>query len=435
MSDLCARRSRDLRGELSVPGDKSISHRAVILGALAEGETHISGFLPAQDTLNTARALQAMGVGIEGLGAPDVLVRGVGLRGFRAPDGPLDLGNSGTGMRILMGAMAGQTFATTLIGDASLSSRPMDRIARPLEMMGIRVEGQGDRCTPPVTVHGARPTPIAYHSPVASAQVKSAVLLAGLHAQGKTTVTEPAKSRDHTERMMQAFGAEVMVEGLTITVQGNPTLRGLPVSIPGDFSSAAYFIAAGILCGDSRITLADVLLNPTRSALLDVLESMGAPITRGPERLCAGERVGDITAATAALSATQVRGAQMPSLIDEIPILAVIATQARGVTEIRDAAELRVKESDRLALVARGLRSMGADVRELPDGLIITGPANLTGAAVDAHLDHRIAMSFAVAGLVADGHTTISGAECIRTSFPGFAPAMQALGAHVTLLP
>lgn len=431
MSLLRVQRSPGLVGELSVPGSKSISHRAAILGALAEGETPITGFLTAEDTLNTARALCAMGVNIERLGAGEMIVRGVGLRGLGEPAGALDLGNSGTGMRLLMGVLAGQDFVATLTGDASLSRRPMDRIARPLGMMGIRVEGQGESCAPPVTVHGGQPRAIAYESPVASAQVKSAVLLAGLYAEGTTSVTEPAKSRDHTERMLQAFGAEVKVNGLEVRVEGGPRLRGRALSVPGDFSSAAYFIAAALLCPGSEVITRNVELNPTRAALLDALGRMGAEIEIVDERVEAGESVGDIRATAAGLSATRICGEEIPRLIDEIPLLAAIATQAKGTTEIRDAGELRVKESDRLAVTARGLRAMGAQVEELPDGLVIEGPTKLTGVGIDAQHDHRIAMSFAVAGLVAEGTTVITGAECIQTSFPGFATAMRGLGASI----
>lgn len=431
MSLLRIRRSRGVDGDLRAPSDKSISHRAAIIGAIAEGETSVSGFLPAGDTLNTARALREMGVAIEGLGTEELVVRGVSLRGLRAPSGPLDLGNSGTGMRLLMGVLAGQSFAATLVGDASLSRRPMDRIARPLGLMGIRVEGQGERCTPPVTVHGGSPRAIAYHSPVASAQVKSAVLLAGLFCENATSVTEPAQSRDHTERMLAAFGARVTADGPTVSLEGGPVLRGRPVHVPADFSSAAYFLAAALLCPDSSITTREVILNPTRTGLLAALRRMGAHIDVSGERDVAGERVGDITSRTSALAAVTVGGEEIPRLIDEIPLLAVLATQAEGTTEIRDAAELRVKESDRISVVANGLRAMGATVEELPDGLVIHGPATLRGATIDARHDHRIAMSFAVAGLVAEGETVITGAECIATSFPGFASHLAALGAGV----
>lgn len=439
MTMLRVRPSHGLRGQIAAPGDKSISHRAALLGAIAEGDTRISGYLVAEDTLNTARALVSLGVSIEGLGEADMVVHGVGLRGLQQPSGVLDLGNSGTGMRLLMGILAGQSFTATLVGDASLSRRPMDRIAQPLHEMGVHVSGQGERCMPPVTVHGGTPRPTTYHSPVASAQVKSAVLLAGLYADGTTSVVEPALSRDHTERMLQAFGADCTPKsqppsgsaGSVSWVTGGRTLRGRQVTVPGDFSSAAFALAAGVLCPESSLTLPGVLLNPTRTGLLEALLQMGAAVTVTNQRDQAGETVGDLHVQPGPLQATIVGGAQIPCLIDEVPILAVVATQAEGATEIRDAAELRVKESDRLALMADGLRAMGAEVRELTDGLVITGPTPLHGATLDAAQDHRIAMSFAVAGLIAKGETLITGAEAVDTSFPGFVSALRSLGADV----
>jgi len=423
--------SRALAGEITPAGDKSISHRAVILGAIAEGDTQVTGFLQGEDTLNTARALAAMGVRIDGLGTPEMRVHGVGLRGLQPPPNQLDMGNSGTGLRLLMGVLAGQGFSTTLVGDASLSKRPMDRIAVPLGQMGIRVEGQGEKCAPPVTVHGGKPRPIEYHSLVASAQVKSAVLLAGLYAGGTTRVVEPALSRDHTERMLAAFGADVSREGCEVSVSGVARLSGRLVNVPGDTSSAAYFIAAAVLCDVAQVVVHNTLLNPTRTGLLTVLDRMGADITRENETSQTGETVGSIRARTSALRATRIAGDEIPSLIDELPLLAVLATQADGSTEIRDAAELRVKESDRLAVTARCLEAMGATVEELPDGMIIHGPTELRNATLDSQGDHRIAMSFAVAGLIADGETTIGGAEYVHTSFPGFVQAMRSIGADV----
>ncbi len=420
-----------LQGELTVPGDKSISHRAVILGALADGETHISGFLTAEDCLRTARALQAMGVTIDHLGEPEMVVHGVGLRGLEDPGEVLDLGNSGTGMRLLMGVLAGQDFAATLTGDESLRRRPMDRVATPLGEMGIRVTGQGERCTPPVTVPGGKPRAISYHTPMASAQVKSAILLAGLYADECTIVLEPAQSRDHTERMLAAFGAEVTVDGLQISVVGLPKLRGREIVLPGDISSAAFVLVAGLLVPDSHVTIREVLLNPTRAALLGILTRMGADIEISNRRTIGGEERGDVTARSSELTATEVGGDEIPRMLDEVPILALAATQARGRTVIRDAAELRVKESDRLATTTEMLHAFGAQVEERPDGLIIEGPTRLSGATVTSHGDHRIAMTAAIAGLLADGQSTILDAACIETSFPGFGDALRQVGAGV----
>ena len=420
-----------LVGEAVVPGDKSISHRAVILGALAEGATAVSGFLNAEDCVNTAYAVEQMGVAIEGLGQANVLIQGVGLQGLEPPRGTLELGNSGTGMRLLMGVLAGQDFAATLTGDESLRRRPMDRIAEPLGQMSIQVEGHGPRCTPPVTVLGGVPKPITYHTPMASAQVKSAVLLAGLYAAGRTTVIEPAQSRDHTERMLAAFGAQVDIEGLAVSVQGQPDLQGREVVVPGDFSAAAFLLVAGLLVPDSEVTVRGVLLNPTRTALLEILRRMGANVQVTNERLITGEPVGDITVRSSDLVATEVGGEEIPRMLDEVPILALAATQADGRTVIRDARELRVKESDRLATTAEVLSAFGATVRQQPDGLVIEGPTALYGATIDSHHDHRIAMMAAVAGTIARGCTEIHGAQCIATSFPEFVSTLGDLGVDI----
>lgn len=420
-----------LRGEVSVPGDKSISHRSVILGALAEGKTQITGFLDAADCRKTAQALVAMGVKIDNLGQDDMVVHGVGLRGLRDPGKPLDLGNSGTGMRLLMGVLAGQNFTTTLTGDESLRRRPMDRIAIPLKQMGIEVSGQGERCTPPVTIYGGQPRVITYHTPMASAQVKSAVLLAGLYTEGTTTVIEPGLSRDHTERMLAAFGGEVTIDGLQVSVAGSPKLRGQEIVVPGDFSSAAFLLAAALLAPDSQVTIRDVLLNPTRTGLLNILQRMDAEVEVTNRRQVGGEERGDITASTSELVATEVGGAEIPKMLDEVPILTLLATQAEGQTVIRDAVELRVKESDRLATTAKMLRAFRAQVEEQPDGLIINGPTRLDGVTVNSYGDHRIAMTAAVAGLIAAGETVVEDTACIDTSFPGFVDSLAQVGSEI----
>ncbi len=421
-----------LRGELTVPGDKSISHRSIILGALAEGRTQISGFLDAADCRKTAQALVAMGVKIDNLGQDDMVVHGVGLRGLRDPGKPLDLGNSGTGMRLLMGVLAGQDFTTTLTGDESLRRRPMDRIAIPLGQMGIEVTGQGERCTPPVTVCGGQPEAITYHTPTASAQVKSAVLLAGLYAEGITTVIEPGPSRDHTERMLAACGAEITVDELQVSVIGSPKLRGAEIVVPGDISSAAFLLAAALLAPDSQVTVRNVLLNPTRTGLLDILQRMGGDVEVTDRRQVGSEERGDITARTSEPVATEVGGDEIPRMLDEVPILALVATQAKGQTVIRDAAELRVKESDRLATTAQVLQTFGGDVQERPDGLVITGPTRLHRATVNSYGDHRIAMTAVVAGLIAVGQSVVEDTVCIDTSFPGFADALAQLGSNIS---
>jgi len=324
-----------LRGWVSVPGDKSISHRSVILGALAEGKTQINGFLDAADCRKTAQSLVAMGVKIDNLGQDDMVVHGVGIRGLRDPGEVLDLGNSGTGMRLLMGVLAGQNFTTTLTGDESLRRRPMDRIAIPLGQMAIELSGQGKRCTPPVTIYGGQPQAITYHTPMASAQVKSAVLLAGLYAEGITMVIEPGLSRDHTERMLAAFGAEITVAELQVSVVGSPKLCGQEIVVPGDFSSAAFLLAASLLAPDSQVTVRNVLLNPTRTGLLDILQRMGAAVQVTNRRQVGGEERGDITASTSELVATEVGSDEIPRMLDEVPILALLATQAEGQTRRR----------------------------------------------------------------------------------------------------
>lgn len=418
-------------GTLAVPGDKSISHRALLFGALAEGETTIAGFLASEDTHATAGCLRAMGVEI--VEGELVRVTGVGLHGFRAPEHDLWTGNSGTTTRLLMGVLAGQPFTATLAGDASLSRRPMDRVAIPLRLMGAQVAGQGARCTPPVTVHGGQLHGIAYTSPVASAQVKSAILLAGLQAEGLTEVTEPQKSRDHTERMLRGFGVEVEEDGLTVRVRGGQRLRGQAVMVPGDISSAAFFLVAGAIVPGAEVTVRGVGINPTRSGMLDVLYAMGADLTLTHARVEGGEPVADLTVRHGALRGTEIGGPLIPRLIDELPVLAVAAAFAGGTTVIRDARELRVKESDRVETVSRFLRDMGAEVEEREDGMIIHGGQPLHGATVESHGDHRVGMSAAVAALAAGVECTIHGAETIATSFPNFTDLLRRLGAQATV--
>ncbi|HEY3377410.1 MAG TPA: 3-phosphoshikimate 1-carboxyvinyltransferase [Armatimonadota bacterium] len=418
-----------LTGVIVVPGDKSISHRALLFGALAEGVTEITGFLASQDTRATAACLRAMGVQIDE--ADCVRVHGVGLHGLCAPAATLWTGNSGTTTRLLMGVLAGQPFTATLDGDESLRRRPMDRVAIPLRAMGALVSGQGTRCTPPVTLQGGALHVIEYQSPVASAQVKSAILLAGLYADGVTVVSEPDKSRDHTERMLRGFGVDVAEEGLTVRLRGGQRLTGRQVAVPGDISSAAFFLVAGAIVPGALVTVRGVGINPTRSGVLDVLLAMGAQITL--EKVCevSGEPVADVHVHYGPLHGTEIGGSVIPRLIDELPVLAVAAAFAEGTTVIRDARELRVKESDRIATVSGFLRAMGAQVEEREDGMMIHGRAPLHGTVVESDGDHRVAMSAAIAALAAGVECRIHGAATILTSFPNFPELLRGLGARI----
>lgn len=423
MADLIIQPSRGLHGEVAPPGDKSLSHRAVMFSAIAEGPTEISGFLPGEDTLNTAKAVRMLGITIEDRGNGSLLVRGRGLDGLAEPAAVLDLGNSGTGMRLLAGLLAGQDFFSVLTGDRFLVRRPMGRIIEPLRRMGAVIEGRSGGTLAPLAVRGAgrNTRSIDYHSPVASAQVKSAVLLSGLFAAGTTSVTEPHKSRDHTERMLRFFGVDVREEGLRVSVRGRQALRprgGLV--IPADISSAAFFMVAAAIVPGSDLLIRNVGVNPTRTGIIDVLHAMGTDITMEDRREQAGEPVADLRVRYRRLKAATIGGDLVPRLIDEVPVIAAAAAYAEGTTVIRDARELRVKESDRIATMAAELRKLGAVVRELPDGMEIDGAARLRGAVCDSHGDHRIAMSMAVAGLGAEGETTVRDASWIDTSFPGF---------------
>ena len=424
-----------LEGSLSVPGDKSISHRAVLLGSIASGQTHITGFLPGQDCLSTIRCVRQLGVEVEQLSDTELLVYGQGPEGLTEPLEWLDCGNSGTTMRLLLGIVAAQPFTSVLVGDESLSQRPMDRVAAPLRQMGLQVEGQGDHCLPPLHVTGAKPHPLVFQSRIASAQVKSCILLAGLFAEGITEYSAPAPSRDHTERMLRGFGANLSVRGNTVTVDGPARLVAAPVAVPGDFSSAAYFLAGAALVADSNVELTSVGLNPTRTGLLQVLREAGARIRLEGRELTGGEPVGTIRVRGGVdLEAMEIYGDLVPNAIDELPLLAVVATCAHGETRLRDAAELRVKETDRLATVASELTKLGARVRELPDGFDITGPTELVGAEVDSHGDHRLAMALAIAALKARGTTIIHNAECVEISYPGFFDDLRQLAPDAQII-
>ena len=422
------KKSTPLRGELAVPGDKSISHRAVMLGALAKGTTSVTNFLKGADCLSTISCFEKMGIEIEQLPS-EILIHGKGLHGLKAPETILDAGNSGTTTRLLSGILAGQAFCTTLTGDASIQKRPMTRIITPLSQMGGKIESLSDNGCAPLKITGHPLKPIHYLSPVSSAQVKSCVLLAGMYADGITKVTEPYLSRNHSELMLRSFGADVISEGTTAAITGNPVLEGQNVIVPGDISSAAYFIAAGLLIPGSEILIKDVGINPTRDGILKVCADMGADIQLLNKREYGKEPVADILVKHSELKATVIEGALIPTLIDELPMLAVMAAFAQGTTVIRDAQELKVKESNRLDIIVQHLSAMGADIIPTEDGMEIHGGKPLKGAVLDSYMDHRIAMSFAVAGMAADGETEILNASCVDISYPEFYRDMAAISA------
>ena len=420
------KKQTNLKGTLTVPGDKSISHRAVMFGSLARGTTRISHFLEGADCLSTISCFRKMGIEID-RNKDEILVHGRGLHGLTAPTEILDVGNSGTTTRLISGILAGQTFTSELDGDDSIRTRPMKRIMTPLASMGADITSRLDNGCAPLIIHG-RPLHAAhYDSPVASAQVKSCVLLAGMYADGITSVTEPFLSRNHTEIMLNYFGAEITSEGTTASIRPEPVLEGRDIQVPGDISSAAYFIAAGLLTPGSEILLKNVGINPTRAGILKVCMDMGADITLLNEST-EGEPTADLLIRTSSLKGTTIEGSIIPTLIDEIPMLAVMAAFAEGTTIIRDAQELKVKESDRIAVMVDNLRRMGADIEGTDDGMIIHGGRPLHGAVIDSHLDHRIAMSFAVAGTICDGTVEILNGECVNISYPEFYQDLYRLG-------
>ena len=428
---LRVRPANGLRGAIEVPGDKSISHRAALLGAIAEGPSEVSGYLEAEDCLRTLAAIQKLGVEVARKGPGHYRIAGVGLDGLQEPDAVLDCGNSGTTARLLLGLLAGQPFWTLLTGDDSLRRRPMARVSAPLRQMGATVVGRADGTKLPLAIRGTRPlSALTYRSTIASAQVKSAVLLAGLWADGPVVVEEPATSRDHSERMLRQFGAQVTAESRRVTLLPGAPLRGTAIQVPGDISSAAFFLVAATVVAGSQVEIRGVNLNPTRAGILDALEAMGARV-ECRQVSSANEPTGTVIAREARLRGTTVGGALIPRLIDEVPALAVAAALADGATEIRDAAELRVKESDRVAALVRELGKMGARLEERPDGLLIAGGARLSGACVSSGGDHRIAMALTVAGLVARGETVVEDTACIATSFPEFAETLNRLAPGV----
>ncbi|HEV8310987.1 MAG TPA: 3-phosphoshikimate 1-carboxyvinyltransferase [Methylomirabilota bacterium] len=422
-------------GTLTVPGDKSISHRAVLLGAVATGVTEVHGLLEGADCLGTLAAVGALGVEVTRKAPGHYLVRGAGPEGLTEPDAVIDCGNSGTTARLLLGVLAGQPFTTVLTGDDSLRRRPMDRVVEPLGRMGARVLGKGGGRRLPLAIAGSRPLgPIRHVSAMASAQVKSAVLLAGLSASGPVTVVEPAASRDHTERMLAAFGADIAVGDRAVTLTPGPTLRGRLVQVPGDISSAAFFLVAGALAREGSVTVEGVGINPTRTGVLDALRDMGTRLEVVPGA-AEGEPLADITVLPSRLGGAALGGTLVPRAIDELPVLAVAAAVASGVTEITDAAELRVKESDRIHALAVELGKMGADLEERPDGLRIRGSRGraLRGARVSSWGDHRLAMALVVAGLFADGPTLVEGIDCIATSYPDFVSTCRRVGGETCI--
>jgi 3-phosphoshikimate 1-carboxyvinyltransferase len=426
-----------LSGTLRVAGDKSISHRSIMLGALAEGTTEVEGFLEGEDALATLNAFRAMGVAIEGPENGKVRIHGVGLHGLKAPEGVIDVGNSGTSMRLLAGLMAGQNFSVTMTGDESLTKRPMGRVADPLRAMGVNVEtAEGGR--PPLTIHGnGKVKAMHYDLPMASAQVKSCVLLAGLYADGETSTTEPAPTRDHTERMLNGFGCPVSVEGATARLIGGQRLQATHIDVPADISSAAFFMVAATITPGSDITLSHVGINPTRVGVINILRLMGADITLSNEREVGGEPVADIRVRSAQLRGIEIPEEQVPLAIDEFPALFIAAACAEGETVLTGAEELRVKESDRIQVMVDGLVSLGIDAAGTADGAIIKGKGDwaghamapiFTGGSIESHHDHRIAMSFSVASLRASEQITINGVDNVATSFPNFVELANSCG-------
>ena len=445
-----------LNGEISVPGDKSISHRAIMLGALANGETIIHNFLNSEDCIATAECFRKLGIQLMANGS-ELKIFGKGLHGLSKPEEVLDAGNSGTTIRLMSGILAGQPFETTITGDPSIQKRPMLRVVEPLSKMGAKITGEktAENVYAPLQISGRKINPIKYILPIASAQVKSAILFAGLYAIGKTIVVEQTASRDHTERMLGYFGVPIKRFNNEISIEGGREFEGREIFVPGDVSSAAYFMVAGILIQNSKILIRNVGINPTRNGIIEILHRMGANVEVVDEEVLSGEPRGNIRVTSnekparnalpeaapslqagshgvaggrvTNLKGIEIKGSVIPKIIDEIPIIAVLATQAEGDTIIRDATELRVKESDRIKTIISELSKMGAKIDELPDGMVIHGRTKLNGAVIDSHGDHRIAMSCAIAGLIAEGETTIENTECIDTSFPGFGELLGSL--------
>lgn len=428
--DYVAEKAQAISGDIRVPGDKSISHRSIMFGSIAEGVTRVTGFLQGEDALATLNVFRSMGVQIEGPENGNVTIHGVGMHGLKAPQHTLDIGNSGTTIRLLSGLLAGQGFEVTMVGDASLSKRPMRRVTEPLALMGAKIS-TAEKGTPPLTIHaGNQLKGIHYDLPMASAQVKSCVLLAGLYAEGQTSVTEPAPTRDHTERMLRAFAYDVKTEGAKASLQGGGKLLATQIDVPADISSAAFFMVAAAIMPGSNLLLRHVGINPTRTGVIDILRLMGADIRLENEREVGGEPVADIRVCGGELQGIEIPEHLVPLAIDEFPVLFIAAAYAKGTTILTGAEELRVKESDRIQVMADGLQTLGVKASPTADGIIIEGGA-IGGGEIDSHHDHRIAMSFAVASLRATGQIIIHGSEIVATSFPNFVALAQQVGFNI----
>lgn len=420
MKSITIKKSTGLTGEITVPGDKSISHRALMFASIAEGDTRIKGLLKGEDNMATLNAFRQMGIAMDEFENGTVLVHGKGLHGLTEPDDVIDAGNSGTTIRLMTGLLAGQDFFSVITGDRYLRARPMKRVIEPLSRMGARISGRGKGNFAPLAITGTGLKGISYCSSIASAQVKSAILLAGLYAEGITTVTEPTLSRDHTERMLTCLGAKVSMEGTSVTIAGGQKLVKGDIEVPGDISSAAFFMVAALITDKSDLLIKNVGVNPTRTGIIDILKAMGGDLKIMEAREVSGEPVGDIHVRSSRLRGIEIKGDMIPRAIDELPVVAVAAAFAEGTTTIKDAKELRVKETDRIRMMASELRKMNTEVQELDDGMIVGGGRPKESREFNSHGDHRIAMAMAVAGLALDGNTLITDTECIDTSFPGF---------------
>lgn len=424
MNSITIQPAASVRGEIIVPGDKSISHRSIMLGAIANGVTTVRGFLRGEDNMSTMHAFRAMGVDISDDGET-IRITGRGLHGLNEPETILDCGNSGTTIRLISGLLSGQSFFSVVTGDRYLRKRPMKRIVEPLSRMGARISGRNDGTLAPLAINGGSLKGIDYQSPVSSAQIKSSIMLAGLYAEGETSVREPSLSRDHSERMFRHFGASLTVFDGGVTVRGGHELSAREVTVPGDISSAAFFIVAALITPDSELLIKNVGVNPSRTGVIDILLAMGGDIKLLDEREVSGEPVADILVRSSCLRGIAISGSVVPRAIDEFPAICIAAARAEGVTTIRDARELRVKETDRITAMADNLRTMGITVTETEDGMDVTGSDQLTGGSFDSSGDHRIAMSMSVAALVAAGAVTVTDIDCVATSFPTFFPLLE----------